>query len=292
MISTILASAIIGTQTPPPSVDYADLLTIVPFTRNPIPALQRRTISIAFAPPGDLKVRAIIESQGKTIGEIPVNEIFRVATFARVTFKGSTFIPIGEHEGTRTLTIFVNDQIAGRMDYAMTKKSGGDPYAPKVEWTTTGAWQTHACFEYPINTTNQQRVMLTYWMSSQEIGPEKSYKLDIVLRRGSTVIAKSPRSREINFPELVRKQEPIHLPNGQPLMAPDLAKMSGPFVLELKVGSRIIRSYRGEISGGKFTSHKRSALTHSDPLTFLPERFLSDGSLSVIDVLRTWITTN
>lgn len=291
IITAVLAANLSFAQTPPPAVDFASLLAILPKSQHSPPTIPRQAIDIAFAPAGDLNLKVTLENEGKVIDTYTNSTMTRVATFVRQTFRGGVFSPLGDNNGQRSLIVTLNDKPAGRLDFTMTKKPTGDPYNPQNIWTVTGPWQTHGYLTYLINTSNQQRVNFVFWISSLEIGSDKTYQVDLVMRRGATILAKSPRSLYVNFVDLVRKAEPLHLPNGDPLMATDLGKMTGPYVLEIKLGSKIIRTYRGEIAGGKFVPHKNSSLSHTDPLTFLPERFISEGGNSVADQLRAWVTT-
>gem|GEM_PF-2254883 len=291
-VLTNLIAATVLSQTPPPSADFANLLSKIPNTRSADPKLMVGYVDIAFAPTGDFTAKAALEVNGKVLKEFRVSQIVRQGTLARLTFRATPFEPLGPENGKRSFIVYVNDSVAGRLDFNLTKQPGGDAYAPTTDWTTTGPWQTHSYLTYTTKSGDQQRINFNYYLSSRELGSEKNYKVDLVMRRGTTILAKSLRSREVNDTELVFKEEPLHLPNGNPLMRPDLEKIAGPFILEIKTGSRVIRTYRGEIASGMFKPHKNSALTHTEPTTFLTERRISEGGGGIHNFLFTWLTTD
>ena len=291
MLTTLVATSILATQTPPPSVDFGSLMSRIPFTRNSDPKINIDTVDISFAPTEDFTVRAEIQANGKILATKEVLDITRVATFARVRFRGNSFSEMGSESGPRSVVVFVNDKPAGRLDMNFTKKSSGDAYNPTNEWTTTGPWQTHAYFEYSLVPGENQPISLTWWMSSREIGPNRVNNFDIVMRRGSTILAKSNVPGQTADTEISKRTSLMSLPSGQPLVRSQLEKIPGPFVLEFKQGTRIIRSYRGEIANGTFKPHKRSDLNYTDPLNFLATRFVSSSN-TVSEQLRSWITTD
>jgi hypothetical protein len=260
-------------------------------TRYGDPKINVDTVDIAFAPSNDFTVKAEVSANGKIVKTIEPIDITRFATFARVRFKGNEFQELGSENGPRAVVIYVNDKPAGKLDMTFTKKANGDPYNPVNEWTTTGPWQTHAYFEYSTDKSTQQRVDFFWWMSSREIGPEKRYKVDVTMRRGTTILAKSSQETSIHDTELVKQNTVFELAPRKALYQKDLDKMAGPFLVEFKVGSKVIRTYRGEIVNGTFKPHKRSELTHTDPITFLNSRFVSSRGI-FSEVLRSWVTTN
>lgn len=291
MIATLLTSMVLAPQTPSTAIDYVDLINVLPKLSSADPAIMFRTARIVFAPPGEFTAKAVVEANGKTLVEYPLSQVTRAGSMAGLTFRAPAFTQLGAEDGPRKITVFVNEKPVGVLEFTLTKSTSSDPYNPKTVWTARGPWQTHSYFAYDSETTGQRRINFTYFMATTEIGTEKLYKVDLVMRRGTTILAKSLRPRDINFTDIVRKEEPLHKPDGQPLMQPDLNKMAGPFILEIKQGTRVIRTYRGEIVDGKFKPHSKSALNFTDPTKFLTERCITGGGGQISDFLYTWVTT-
>jgi hypothetical protein len=289
MVPALLAAALFAVQTPPPSVDLSSLLKFSVNAQNAEPRMIIGEVDIAFVPPGDFAVRAEVQSGGKVIDSYEPVDITRAGTMARVRFRGNNVVALGQDGSPQAFVVYVDDQVAGRLDFTIGRTTSGDAFNPITEWAFNGPWQTHAVLDYDDSPGSKDGILFGWWMSSREVGAERAYPLDIVMRRGGTIIAKGNVSRSIRGLEPIYWQVLLERARGKMLTGPDLTALNGPFVIEIKHGAKVVRSYKGAIANGKFVPHARSDLAHSEPTTFLGARFISPRR-AVSPTLRTWLT--
>lgn len=153
-----------------------------------------------------------------------------------------------------------------------------------------GPWNSHAFFTQSLDTSRQPRVSFTFWASRAELGGASKGMLEVVMKRGNTVLATTD-PREASSAAPIPKTELLKLPNGQVFLVEHLAKMAGPFTVELRHGSRVIKTFYGQIANGAFVPHALSTLPASDPLHFLSPRAMSSDGGVVTSELFSWVTS-
>jgi hypothetical protein len=245
-------------------------------------------IDVAFAPEGNFEAKLVARSGTRVIVELPAKVAQRSGTMARLTFRAGS-LKFGTEDGPRSLEVLVAGEPAGRIDFTLTKRTGGDAFAPTVDWLVDGPWTSHGYFSHPIESNQQPRVHFAFWASTAELGGVPKGTLDVVMKRGSTVLATS-EPREINSTTPILKSQELKLANGQIFMVEHLAKMAGPFTVELRQGARVVKTFRGEIANGAFVPHPLSALPPSDPSHFLSPRGLSPERGTMSSTLFSWVT--
>jgi hypothetical protein len=278
----------VSAQSARPLVPYQSLLGLTLHTKAPEATTMSYTIDVAFAPEGNFPAKLVVRSGTRVISEVPARVTQRDGTMARLTFRAGV-LKFGTEDGPRTLEVLVAGESAGRVDFTLTKRTGGDAFAPTVEWLVDGPWQSHAYFTQSIDPNRQPRMNFTFWVTTAELGGVPKATVEVVMKRGSTVLATSA-PREVNTTTPIGKTEELTLANGQPFMADQLARMAGPFTIELRHGSRVVKTYRGEIANGAFVPHALSTLPASDPSHFLSPRALSAERGTMSSLLYSWVT--
>jgi hypothetical protein len=106
-------------------------------------------------------------------------------------FRGNNVAMLGKDGSPQAFEVYVNEQVAGRLDFTLGQQSSGNAFNPITEWSFNGPWQTHAVLDYDDSPGVKDNIVFRWWMSSRELGQEDSYPLEIVMRRGSTIISPS-----------------------------------------------------------------------------------------------------
>ncbi len=279
----------------PPAASYYSLLKLNPSVNtNGQPTWAGGVADILFAPAEDFSAKVLVKSGSQVLAEFPARIEQRVGSIARIRWKYE-FVPLGNTPGPRSIEFLVNDKLCGKLEFNVVPGAGGgggdafDPKPSPVE--IDGPWGRHGRFYYASDPANQQRVHFEYWSKSGELrGPAKGM-LDLVMRRGDTVLA-TAQPRETAYDHYLKKDNELVKADGKVLTAKDLPGMSGPFVLELRYQGKLIKSYRGSIEDGRFVDHPRSDLGLADRTQFLSPREMSDGGGSLSPQTYTWVTTD
>lgn len=287
-VLTFALTRTVSAQPSRPVVPYQSLMGLNLHTNGPEVMMMGYEIDVAFAPEGKFQAKLIARSGTRVIVELPANVTQRSGTMARLKFRPGS-LKFGTEDGPRSLEVLVDGEPAGRIDFTLTKRTGGDAFAPTVDWLVDGPWTSHGYFIHPIESNQQPRVNFAFWASTAELGGVPKGTLEVVMKRGNTVLAKSA-PREINSTTPILKSDGLTLANGQVFMVEHLAKMAGPFTVELRQGSRVVKTYRGEIANGAFVAHPLSALPPSDPSHFLSPRALSPERGTMMSYLFSWVT--
>ncbi|MCA9797584.1 MAG: hypothetical protein KC910_37490, partial [Candidatus Eremiobacteraeota bacterium] len=278
------------TQEYEPAMSLHAMLRNIPSAKGGQPTWGGNFADILFAPAGDFSCKVLIKSGDQVLAEFPATIAQRVGTIARVRWKFQ-FTQLGTTPGPRSVEVYVNDKLAGVLPFSVAQTGGGDAFEPKGSFEFTGPWSDLAHFYYPTDASSQQRVHFVYWAKQGDLGGPAKGMVDLVMRRGDKVLATS-RAREVSYADYIRFDQDLLKADGKALMAPDLAAMSGPFVVELKHQGKVIKSYSGSIEGGKFTPHPRSELGLPDRTQFLSPREMNDGGGSMSPHLYTWVIAN
>lgn len=286
-----LASALLISQSPAPSVDISSLMNFKIFAQDANPRMTIGHVDIAFVPSGDFAVRAEMRSGQTTVAKYVPVDITRAGTMARIRFRGNNVVSLSADGSLQSFIVYVDEKIAGKLEFKLGKTTTGDAFNPTNEFTFSGPWQTHAVLDYSDGPGSTDGVAFGYWMTSLELGPQRTYNLDLVMRRGTTIIATANSQSNVRGHEPQYRQILLQIKRSHYLNAAALKNLNGPFVLELKSGEQVVRSYRGEIENGKFRPHPNSSLSYEDPTKFLPFRIIS-SRVEVAPTLRTWLTTN
>jgi hypothetical protein len=277
-----------GAQTLRPVVPYQALLGITLFTRAPEAMLGTYELDVAFAPEGNFPGKVVIRSGEKVLAELPTRVTQRMGTMARVAFRGLN-VKLGADDGPRSIEVVVAGEAAGRLDFTLTKRVGGDAFAPTVTWLVGGPWLSHAHFVHYAENTRQQRVRFVYWATASELGGVPKGMLELVMKRGNTVLA-TAEPREVSSTDVMRKEQELRLPDRQVFLAEHLARMSGPFTVELRYANRVVKAFQGEIANGMFVPHPLSVVPAPDRSHFLSPRAMGEHGGTMNPDLFSWVT--
>lgn len=279
----------IEAQSRPPMVAFQSLLMQRMFTTGPEVRLIGSDLDLVFPPDGEFTGKVVYKSGDRVLFETPTRLQQRHGATARLTYRG-TNVTLGTENGPRSVEVYINDQLAGRLAFTLTKSVSDDPFDPKTTWTVSDdPWATHAYFTYDQDPAERQDISFTYWSNTGELGGVPKGELALAVKRGGKVVA-SARPREINTADYLRKSQDLRTPDGKVFTAKSLAALSGPIAVELSFNGRVIKRFTGAVAKGRFSPHARSAPDAPDPEHFLSPRTLTEGGGGLSDMLYSWFT--
>lgn len=270
-----------------PAVSFASFLRMKPQLNTAEPSIADNELDLLFAPAGDFEAQVIYRNGEQTIQQLTAKPSQRFGTMARLKWNRKT-VPLGTESGPRSIEVLLNGKSVGLLEFNLTRSGGADPFDPKPSWTMDGPWSDHAYFTYPADDSNQQRINFHYWSKKGDLGGQKGM-IDVAMKRGDKVLAKT-RSSEASYDFYLHRDMPLLKPDGQPVMVPDLKSMEGPFVIELSHNGQVFKRFRGNISGGQFAAHPRSALDYEPRNMFLSPRTVGEKGGQIDSRVFIWLT--
>lgn len=131
-VLTCALSLTVNAQAARPLVPFQSLMGLNIHTDGPEVRSFSYEIDLAFAPEGDFPAKLVVRSGTRVIQELPAWVSSRSGTMARLKLR-STGINFGPEDGPRSVEVMVANEPAGRMDFTLTKRTGGDAFAPTVQ---------------------------------------------------------------------------------------------------------------------------------------------------------------
>lgn len=243
------------------------------------PRIMLSGTQIVFPPAGSLNPQIVIKQNGTVIHtEEHRGQEYRDGAFWTRTVRTPGAIPIGTENGLRTLEVMLDGKMIGKFEFTLTKQTNGDPLDPKTTWKVVGPWKDIAYFKHePHVEQNRKDVYFAFWTALSELTPE-SKTVTVSVRKGNTVIMKGRESYPNGVP-YSRFEVPMQKLNNDVFSVKDLAAHSGPIVVEVKQGARVLRSWNATIANGAIQAHKLSDHNTADPLQYLPPRRLNGDKL-------------
>lgn len=276
-----------GAQTYEPAVSMASFLRMKPQLNTAEPSIADNELDLVFAPQGDFEAQVIYRNGSQIIQQVTAKPSQRFGTMARLKWNRKT-IPLGTESGPRSIEVMLDGKSVGLLEFTLTKSGGDDPFDPKPTWILDGPWSDLAYFTHPVSDANQQRINFHYWSKKGDLGGQKGM-IDVVMKRGDKILAKT-NSSEASYDFYLHRDMPLLKPDRQPVMVPDLKSMEGPFVMELSHKGKVVKRFRGSISGGKFVPHSRSALDYQPRNKFLTPRTVGEKGGQIDSKLYNWLT--
>ncbi|MCB0826463.1 MAG: hypothetical protein KDC26_09755 [Armatimonadetes bacterium] len=272
MTVSMLLCAAITQSTPAPRVVFNSFLERTSFfLQGADPMVRINTMQIAFPPSEQFKTKCVIKSGDQVLGETEFRDhmAVRAGSFAEVGATKSSQ-PLGTTDGKRTIEVYVNDALAGKFEFTLTKTSNGDPLDPKVTWKMVGPWKDYAFLKHRPDDGYRQDLILTYWVAEHELtGKEKI--ITTTIKKGATVVATDPK-RYPNGPGYSRFEMPLMRANRNPITVKDLPSMAGTYTVEVKEGARMLRNWTFTIANGAVVAHPRSDFNKTEAIAWLPTR--------------------
>jgi hypothetical protein len=249
-----------------------------------------KDMQVVFPPSGALTGKAIYRSGNTVIAEKTYSEGPRAGAIVQMNVRGISPISMGQDSGPRSIEFILNDKSIGKLDFVLTKRSSGDAFDPKVNWLIDGPWNSHAFFTFPIDRGANQRVDFVFWVGSQEL-PSGSGEVEVVLKRGSTVLGRAAK-RRVEPNAFHRFQQNINLTGNTFLTMGAIAGMNGDLRIEVLHNGQAIKTYLGKAAAGAFSPHPRSIPGQTTGKPFLAPRYFSpdQGALAANHVF--WVTTD
>ncbi|MEZ5163508.1 MAG: hypothetical protein R2688_07100 [Fimbriimonadaceae bacterium] len=246
---------------------------------RPEPIVEIGMMQIAFPPSEQFKTRLVIKEGENVVGETEFwdENAVRAGAFAEVRAKKGTQ-KLGTGSGKRTFEVYVNDALAGKFVFSLTKSTGGDPLDPKVAWKIVGPWKDLAILKHKADDGSRQDLLLTYWVANYELSAPNN-KITTILKKGGTVIAKNEKARAYGL-AYSQIMLPLVRANNNPYTVKDLSSMAGTYTIEVQDGTRPLRNWTFSIAGGEFVSHPRSDFNKTSHLSWLPGRIQIESHVS------------
>lgn len=242
-------------------------------------------LQIAFPPADGVQVTLAVKSGSQTLAEVPMTLFERQGNLAKMKYQRSSFVSLGTDAGPRSIEITAGEKLAGKLDFELTKKQGGDPLVPKVEYGVKGPWSRYGYVTYEIEDDGRNDIYANYWMSKDDLSAGNA-RFVCYVRQGTKVIAES-RQRSVSGPGYTKQLNQLFKPGNNVFTKADLASLNGQLVFEVKEGSRLLRKWLVQVSGGEFTPHSRSSLTGTKPELYLAPRRLAQRGVD--PKLLTWM---
>lgn len=257
------------------------------YLSNPEPTMIVPGMSFGFAPAGAFVSKMVIKSGDSAVSEMKFRDSSAVRTgvFALVSAASPRAISLGNTNGPRSLEVYVDDKLAGQLKFSLTKTTDGDPLVPKIGWKIEGPWKDYGYFKHKPDDGTRQDIFFVYWVAQHELKPgEKTVTASV--RQGSKVVLKSRDAIPNGLP-YSRFEVPVLKMDNNPLNVKDLDKLSGDFTVEVKAGTRVLRTWPLKFSGGALVPHRRSDHLKTGPLEWLSPRVVNGNSVSPF--IHTWV---
>jgi hypothetical protein len=270
-----------------PAVPWQAMLAISPRLQGDAPAFALPALDIAFTPesPGDAEL--LVHRGDAVEARVVLRPTQRVGNVQRYSPR-SPFARLEAVEGERRVEVRLADRVVGAMTVTFRRAASADGFGTGGSWTATGPWADHGYFTRPSDPADQQRVRFTYWASTVELGGAAKAMQELVIKRGSTVLAKGA-PREVSSADWLRKEQDLRTPGGDVVLASHLAT-AGPLVVELHSGGRVLKRWETRVTDGWIAPHALSAMPPTDATHFLSPRALGSGGGSMAPFLYSWVT--
>ena len=276
-------------QSRQPMVAFESFLMQRLFTTGPEVRMLGSDLDLIFPPEGEFTGKVVYKSGERVLFETPTRLQQRHGAMARLTFRG-TNVQLGTENGPRSVEVYINDRLAGRLEFTLTRSESDDPFDPKTTWTVSNdPWGTHAYFTYDQDPAERQDIRFTYWSNTGELGGVPKGNLALAVKRNGKVVATSS-AREISTADYLQKTQDLRTPDGMVFTAKSLAALCGPIVVELTHDGRVVTRFTGAVAKGTFVPHPLSAPDAPEPAHFLSPRILTEGGGGVSDILYSWFT--
>lgn len=283
-----LALLFVSSIAPTPRVVTSSLLeSRVLVGETAEPSIHLASVQLAFPPTNDDAVKIIVRAADTIVTERPMTIKTRVGNLATANSKDAGFVPLGTEPGPRILEVVVNGEVAGKLEFQLTRAQGGDALAPKTTYDVIGPWKDYAYITHDVESNGRNDINVVYWIALAEVSDGTARPTVVMtVKQGSKVIAKGD-DRYPAGAAYSRFIQPFRTPDQKFFTRETLASLSGTLTFEVSHGSKVIRTWNVKVANGSFVPDPRSNHDSTEATEYLAPRRLSGREVD--KKLITWL---
>lgn len=297
ILCLMVMANVAGAQSNAPAVEYQSLLNMRYYEADG--GFLADDLQLVFAPTGNPKLTFVITtSTGQEVARVPLRSE-RLRNFEAFRALHPDGVPgvirIGR-AGNFVIAVKLGDQTITALPFSLKEENSTDPYNPKRTFVRDGAWRDVAYFSSPIDKPDTP-IRFNWWISLRELPAGLKRPLCTVhVMHGGQEIATTRAPVVPDYYDWQFFKVQLIQPKGpgqQWLTSSSLTKRDGELTVVVKVNGQPVKSYRGQIKGGRFQGLPRSQIGVEPQTDFISTRLIDlsrDGGCDYCMLDMLWLT--